>query len=71
MITTKLSVGEWGEIFGDVVVAAAILDRLLHHSQVLTIRGDSFSSTLHRVFPSHRIKDSWMMFLAFSTSLDK
>jgi len=42
LITTNRSVNEWGEIFGDVVVAAAILDRLLHHSQVLTIRGDSF-----------------------------
>jgi DNA replication protein DnaC len=42
MITTNRSVGEWGEIFGDIVVAAAILDRLLHHSQVITIRGDSF-----------------------------
>jgi DNA replication protein DnaC len=42
MITTNRSVGEWGEIFGDVVIAAAILDRLLHHSNVLTIRGESF-----------------------------
>ncbi|MFA4974969.1 MAG: IS21-like element helper ATPase IstB [bacterium] len=42
MITTNRSVGEWGEIFGDVIVAAAILDRLLHHSQVMTIRGESF-----------------------------
>jgi DNA replication protein DnaC len=32
MITTNRSVNEWGEIFGDSVVAAAILDRLLHHS---------------------------------------
>jgi DNA replication protein DnaC len=29
-------------VFGDPVVATAILDRLLHHSHVLTIRGDSF-----------------------------
>jgi len=29
-------------VFGDPVVATAILDRLLHHSQVVTIRGDSF-----------------------------
>jgi hypothetical protein len=29
-------------VFGDQVVATAILDRLLHHSQVLTIRGDSY-----------------------------
>lgn len=42
LITTNRSVGEWGEIFGDTVVATAILDRLLHHSHVLTIRGESF-----------------------------
>lgn len=36
------SVSEWGAVFGDVVVATAILDRLLHHSHVLTIRGDSY-----------------------------
>ncbi|MEA5399661.1 ATP-binding protein, partial [Synechococcus sp. BA-124 BA4] len=33
---------EWGEVFGDQVVATAILDRLLHHSHVLTVRGDSY-----------------------------
>jgi DNA replication protein DnaC len=31
-----------GSVFGDPVVATAILDRLLHHSQVITIRGDSY-----------------------------
>jgi DNA replication protein DnaC len=30
------------EVFGDSVVATAILDRLLHHSHVLTIRGESY-----------------------------
>jgi hypothetical protein len=34
-------VGEWGSVFGDPVVATAILDRL-HHRHVLTIRGDSY-----------------------------
>ena len=33
---------EWGSVFGDPVVATAILDRLLHHSTVITIRGDSY-----------------------------
>ena len=33
---------EWGEVFGDAVVATAILDRLLHHSHVLTITGESY-----------------------------
>jgi DNA replication protein DnaC len=42
MITSNRSVGEWGTVFGDPVVATAILDRLLHHSHVVTIRGDSY-----------------------------
>jgi DNA replication protein DnaC len=42
LITSNRSVGEWGQAFGDPVVATAILDRLLHHSQVVTIRGDSY-----------------------------
>lgn len=42
LITSNRSVGEWGEVFGDSVVATAILDRLLHHSHVLTIRGESY-----------------------------
>jgi DNA replication protein DnaC len=42
LVTSHVSVGEWGEVFGDPVVATAILDRLLHHSHVVTIRGESF-----------------------------
>jgi DNA replication protein DnaC len=42
LVTSNRSVGEWGTVFGDPVVATAILDRLLHHSQVITIRGDSY-----------------------------
>jgi DNA replication protein DnaC len=42
LITSNRPVMEWGEVFGDQVVATAILDRLLHHSHVLTIRGDSY-----------------------------
>jgi DNA replication protein DnaC len=42
LITSNRSVGDWGTLFGDPVVATAILDRLLHHSQVVTIRGDSY-----------------------------
>jgi DNA replication protein DnaC len=40
-LTSNRSIGEWGTVFGDPVVATAILDRLLHHSHVVTIRGDS------------------------------
>jgi hypothetical protein len=42
LITSNRSVGEWGTVFGDAVVATAILDRLLHHSHVVTIRSDSY-----------------------------
>ncbi len=42
LITSNRSIGEWGEVFGDPVVATAILDRLLHHSHVITIRGESY-----------------------------
>jgi DNA replication protein DnaC len=42
MVTSNRSVSEWGSVLNDPVVATAILDRLLHHSHVLTIRGDSY-----------------------------
>lgn len=42
LVTSNRGVGEWGAVFGDAVVAAAILDRLLHHSTVVGIRGDSY-----------------------------
>ena len=42
LITSNRAIGEWGMVFGDPVVATAILDRLLHYSHVVTIRGDSY-----------------------------
>ena len=42
LLTSNQSLGDWGHVLGDPVVATAILDRLLHHSQVLTIRGESY-----------------------------
>ena len=42
LITTNKNVAQWGEVFGDDVLAAAILDRLLHHSHTLTIQGESY-----------------------------
>jgi DNA replication protein DnaC len=42
LLTSNRAVSEWGAVFGDPVVATAILDRLLHHSHVLTIRGESY-----------------------------
>jgi DNA replication protein DnaC len=42
ILTSNKGFAEWGEVLGDPVVAAAILDRLLHHSHVLNIRGESY-----------------------------
>ena len=42
MVTSNLPFGRWGETFGDDVVAAAMIDRLVHHSEVLTLSGDSY-----------------------------
>lgn len=42
IVTSNRSYGEWGEIFGDSVIASAILDRLLHHSVTLNIKGESY-----------------------------
>ena len=42
LLTSNRPVGEWGTVFGDAVVATAILDRLLQHSHVITIRGESY-----------------------------
>jgi DNA replication protein DnaC len=42
ILTSNQSLGAWGEVFGDAVLATAILDRLLHHSITVNIRGDSY-----------------------------
>ncbi|PSR32103.1 MAG: hypothetical protein C7B46_15895 [Sulfobacillus benefaciens] len=42
ILTSNKSFSEWGEVFGDAVLATAILDRILHHSTVINIRGDSY-----------------------------
>ena len=42
VLTSNKGFGEWGEVLGDAVIATAILDRLLHHSHVLNIRGESY-----------------------------
>jgi DNA replication protein DnaC len=50
IITTNQPFSKWGEVFSDVTIANAILDRLLHHSHVIKITG-----------PSYRLKDKMEM----------
>ncbi len=42
LITTNQTITQWGHVFGDEMIASAVLDRVLHHSHVLVIQGDSF-----------------------------
>ncbi|MEY8258651.1 ATP-binding protein [Erysipelotrichaceae bacterium 66-17] len=42
IITTNKPLSQWGEIFGDNVLANAILDRMPHHSHVINIAGRSY-----------------------------
>ncbi|BCO07986.1 ATPase AAA [Desulfolithobacter dissulfuricans] len=42
IITSNKSFGDWQELFGDPVIATAILDRLLHHCRVINIKGHSY-----------------------------
>ena len=42
ILTSNKSYGEWGAIFQDNVIASAILDRLLHHSHTINIKGESY-----------------------------
>jgi len=42
IVTSNKAFGRWGEVFGDDVVAAAMIDRLAHHAEVITLKGDSY-----------------------------
>ncbi len=47
ILTSNRGFSEWGEVFGDAVVAAALLDRLLHHAIVIEIAGNSYRLREH------------------------
>jgi DNA replication protein DnaC len=47
VLTSNKSFDEWGEIFGDDVMAAALIDRLVHHCHIVNIRGNSYRLRQH------------------------
>lgn len=60
MLTSNQPIGAWGEMLADEVVATAILDRLLHHSHIVTIKGESYRLREKRragVVPSPEVAD--------------
>ena len=42
IVTSNKPFGRWGEVFGDDIVAAAMIDRLVHHAEVVALKGDSY-----------------------------
>jgi len=42
IVTSNKPFTAWGEIFGDPVVAAAMIDRLVHHAEIINMKGDSY-----------------------------
>ena len=52
ILTSNKSFGDWQELFGDPVIATAILDRLLHHCKVVNIKGHSYRLRQH-AFAKH------------------
>jgi DNA replication protein DnaC len=54
ILTSNRGFAEWGEVFGDPVVATALLDRLLHHAVVVQIEGSSYRLRQHTdLVPEH------------------
>jgi hypothetical protein len=47
VLTSNKGFEEWGEVFGDNVMAAALIDRLVHHCHIVTIRGNSYRMRQH------------------------
>ena len=48
LVTSNMPFGRWGEIFSDDIVAAAMIDRLVHHAEVLTLAGQSYRTRSRR-----------------------
>lgn len=48
LVTSNMPFGRWGETFGDDIVAAAMIDRLVHHAEVIALGGDSYRTRTRR-----------------------
>ena len=74
LLTSNKGFGEWGEPLGDSVIGSAILDRLLHRSHVLNIRGDSHRLNDKRqtgLFPSQQHLPAWQEETESAKATDK
>jgi DNA replication protein DnaC len=56
ILTSNRGFAEWGDVFGDAVVATALLDRLLHHAVVIQIEGSSYRLRQHAHLMSEHVR---------------
>ena len=50
ILTTNQSLPKWGQVFGDPVIANAIIDRLVHHCDIIKITGNSYRIKDRNIF---------------------
>jgi len=48
IVTSNMPFARWGDIFGDDVIARAMIDRLVHHAEVTPLKGDSYRTKARR-----------------------
>jgi len=60
VITSNKGFEEWGEVFGDEVMAAALIDRILHHCHIVNIRGNSYRMREHQELARALYRDQSM-----------
>jgi len=56
ILTSNRGFAEWGDVFGDPVVATALLDRLLHHAVVIQIEGSSYRLRQHAALVPENVR---------------
>jgi DNA replication protein DnaC len=61
ILTSNRGFAEWGEVFGDPVVATALLDRLLHHAIVIQIEGSSYRLRQHADLVPENIRSNTLV----------
>ena len=54
ILTSNLPFARWGDVFGDQVIAAAMIDRIVHHADVITLKGASYRLQHTRSTPCPR-----------------
>lgn len=65
LVTSNRAIGEWSSVFGDAVVATALLGRMLHRNHIITIEGESYrlrekrwGGLLQKAAPAHSTIDT-------------